>query len=121
MTTYEVLDLLNSGYSVFDQIFNYWVSVSFAVVAGCYVAREHFSFPLMLTVVLLYALASFMFAVRFYSQFLLLSEASNHPGVPQAFFESAAILGPARISTFSIGFLITESFIVYSYLKWRGA
>ena len=120
MSTYEVLDLISSGSSVFDQIFGYWVSVSFAVIAGSFIAREHINFPLMFTVVLMYAIASFMFATRFYSQFQLMSELMDHPGLPEDFTESLEILGPMRTYTFLLGFVITETFVFYTYIKRRG-
>ena len=117
MTAYEALDLLTSGSSVFDQIFGYWVSVSFAVIAGSFIAREHISFPLMLTIVVMYAIASFMFASRFYSQFQLMSEVMGHPAVPDQFITSLEVLGPMRTYTFLLGVIITETFVLYTYIK----
>ena len=121
MINYEALDLMISASAQFDAIVSYWISVSLAVIAGCYVAREEMSGGLAVTLASVYAMACAMFASRFYSNALLMSGMINHPEIPQEFWTTLPMLGAFRIATFLAGFLITELYVLYVYRERKGA
>jgi hypothetical protein len=115
MVNYEALDLMISVSAQFDAIVSYWISISLAVIAGCYVVRKEMSGGLAATLAPVYAIASAMFASRFYANMLLMSDLNNHPGIPQEFWETLPILGALRLATFLSGCLITELYVLYVY------
>ena len=117
MSAYEVLDLVSNASAQFDAIFSYWISVTFAVVAGTFIAREQINLGLALTIASVYAAAALMFAVRFYSNIQLMSGVLDSPVLPEGFESSLEILVPARVGTFLLGFVVTECFVAYTYLR----
>jgi hypothetical protein len=117
MSAYEVLDLVSGTSAVFDSIFSYWITVSFGVVAGAFIARDHINLGLALTMATVYAVGSVMFALRFYSNGQLLSHVFASPALPEEFLASVAVLGPLRVGTFVLGFVMTEFFVFYTYVK----
>ncbi|MEE8113295.1 MAG: hypothetical protein V3T23_02965, partial [Nitrososphaerales archaeon] len=78
ITAYEALDLILSATDQFDSIFGYWISVSFAVIVGIFVARDQLNLALTSTIGILYLVACIMFAIRFISVQQLISEVTTH-------------------------------------------
>ena len=119
LTTYETLDLVFTMSAQLDSIFSYWISASFAVVIGVFVAREHLNFGLALCIGALYFLASAMFAVRWVSAGILGQEVLFAQSMPAGYVESIWALPLLRLITFVLGFIITEGYLIYSYTQLR--
>jgi hypothetical protein len=119
MTEYEAIDLLLSSGDNFDSIFGYWISVTFAAVAATYVVRDELSIGLALTIAGTYVVASLMFMMRFATVIPLMTNARNHPEIPPEFLDAVEFQGPFRAAAFFAGFLLTEAYVLYTYLKRR--
>ena len=120
MTQYEAIDLIISAGANFDSIFGYWISVSFAVIVATFIVRDQFNIGLTLAVSAMYLVASAMFALRFVTLASLLVDARSHPAIPEEFLQSLETQTPFRGVTFIAGFLITELYVLYTYIKSRG-
>lgn len=118
MSTYEVLDLVLTISDSLDSIFNYWISVTLAVIGGTFVARRHLTRGLVWTIGTVYAAASAMFALRFYVNGRLLAtavkDASDLPG-GLGVGPAGALLGPLRLGVFLLGMVMTLWFVSYTY------
>ena len=119
LTTYETLDLVFTMSAQLDSIFSYWISASFAVVIGVFVARDHLNLGLAVCIGALYFLASTMFAVRWISAGVLGQEILFAESMPAGYLESIWPLPVLRLITFALGFLITEGYLIYSYAQLR--
>ncbi len=119
LTSYEALDLVFTLSAQLDSIFSYWISASFAVVVGTFVARDQLNLGLTLCIGSLYFLASAMFAVRWLSAGYLGQQVLYDDGLPAGYVESIWLLPTLRLVTFALGFLITEGYLIYAYRKFR--
>lgn len=119
MSSYEIVDLIISVTAQMDSLFNYWMSASFAVIVSSYIAKEHFNYPLTLSISVLYLFASIMFVTRYYAMSTLIVFYTELAGtsLPQQFVNASPIIGITRAPTFIAGFLIAELYLWHSYLK----
>ena len=119
LTTYEALDLMASLSDQLDSIFGYWISVSFAVVIGVFVAKDHLNIGLALCIGALYLIASIMFAARWYAVMVLIQELIATGLIPTSYLEAVTFLPSIRLFTFIAGLVVTEGYLVYAYRKFR--
>jgi len=119
LTTYEALDLMVTLSDQLDSIFGYWISTSFAMVVGIYVAKEHLNFGLAMCIGVLYLIASMMFGSRWIAAGSMIQELVATKLIPENYLEAASFLPWLRVVTFTFGCVVTEGYLVYAYRTFR--
>jgi hypothetical protein len=100
----ELIELQFSSLTLFATEFQYWMSVTFAVVVAAFVAGERLSKPVRVWVAVLYLFVSTLFAARYNATLSVASEIGRHVtlrGLPPT--EGAALIGGLRILVFVLG------------------
>ena len=102
-----------------DAQFQYWLSVSFAVLVAAFIAGERLTFRWRAWVAFLYLLVSVLFALRFAGAAMHATEMTEElvrRGVPTP-NDLATIAGLLRSSIFVLGFFTTMLFLFIRFPK----
>jgi phosphatidylserine synthase len=100
----ELIELQFSSLTLFASEFQYWMSVTFAVVVAAFVAGERLSKPVRVWVAVLYVCVSVLFAARYNATLSVASEIGRYTalrGLPAT--EGAAVIGGLRALVFVLG------------------
>ena len=106
ISNYELIQLIQNALALVESAFQYWLSVSIAVVIASFIAKNILSRKIRIWISILYILASALFATRYFlmrNQLVLLVTEVLDRGVqwPTAISGSTSI----RISIFVLGLL----------------
>ncbi len=116
--TAELIELLLNLVNQLDLQFQYWLSVSFAVIVTSYIAGDRLSMKIRIYIFLLYILASSIFSIRYFgsrTQVLFLSQelltrVTDWPNL-------GGLTSPVRQFTFIAGIIGTTWFLLFSKSK----
>ena len=100
----ELIELTFSSVALFAAEFQYWMSVTFAVVVAAFVAGERLSKSVRLWVATLYLFVSVLFAARYYSTLSVASELGRHLAMrdlPET--QGAGLIVVLRLLVFVLG------------------
>ena len=104
LSNFEVLELLSIYEASIDSQVELWISLTFAAIAGSFLARQHLSknFSHFLTSV--YLLATIMVVARFaFDAYRLIVLVENYPFLADAFPGWASLFAPTVWTLISIG------------------
>ncbi len=117
MTEYEALDALFSANEAMHNSFQYWLSITFALIVTVHLGRRHLTGGIVVAISVLYLLGSALFFVDYLHWLSLLGFTANFE------FWEGYDYGPLktylRVALFLIGTVVAEGFLVLSYVQGR--
>ena len=122
MTIAEHYELIYAILETLDRLFEFWLSASFAVIVAAHFMIGKLNRYLALFMSMAYSLFSFTLAFRFYSNGKKLSEFRDSLlSLGETLNPDASNFGGLLLFlTFFVGFLGTNAYVWYCYLKREG-
>ncbi len=117
MTDYEALDALFSANEAMHNSFQYWLSITFALIVTAHWGRRHLTGGISVAIGVLYLLGSALFFVD-YLQWLSLRSLTANLDLWEG-YDYGPLKTYLRVALFLIGTVVAEGFLVLSYVQGR--
>jgi hypothetical protein len=113
LTSYEAIDLYLTIAGQMDQLINYWISASFAVILSAFVGKNHLNLPIAAAISILYLLVCILFALRASDTIEIFAVVENIRPIDR---DTGGVF-ETRFVTFLVGCLITQMYLWVCYIK----
>ena len=114
MTEFEALEAMFGANQAMNNAFQYWLSVTFAIILTAHLARRHLNPPILLTIGLLYFGAALLFFVD-YLHWLAIMQQIQDPFFGEYATGYGLTKTIVRTGLFLIGTVTAEGYLIYSY------
>ena len=116
MPEYDAFAVAFAVNDAMHNAFQYWLSITFAIILTAHLARRHLSLLITLVLGSLYVACAALFFID-YLHWLSIAFATNVPGAFQPEFPYGMVKTVIRVSLFAGGTLTAVSFLGYSYRR----
>jgi hypothetical protein len=108
----ELTEFIFLAYSSADTQFQYWITITFAVVVAGFVAGKRLAVSLRILIAVLYLLASAILAVRFQNSMITANTIRAMLLEADAYIVTTTYLAPLRIGLFLLGSAAAVFFLI---------
>jgi hypothetical protein len=115
MTEYEALDAVFSANAAMHSSFQYWLSITFAVIVMAHLARQHLTKLMICSVAVLYFCASALFYVDYLHWLAIMESIDQDRQLPQLDRNYGTAKVWLRTTLFIAGPTVAISYLLYSY------
>jgi len=116
MTEYEILEATFSANEAMHSAFQYWLSITFALILAARLARKQLSRPLVLTVALLYFACALFFFIDYLHWLGVITNLEIIPMLELG-WPVGSVKTAFRIALFGVGTLTAEAYLVHAYVN----
>jgi hypothetical protein len=120
MTEAEALEVTFGANEAMQNAFQYWLSVTFAIIVTAYLGRAHLNRPILVTIGLLYLATAVLFFVD-YLHWLAVMRSIENPLAGEYWPYYGKIKSSMRTGLFLIGTITAEYYLFYSYAQRKNA
>jgi uncharacterized MAPEG superfamily protein len=118
VTEAEILEATFGANQAMHNAFQYWISITFALILTAHLARKQLALPIVVTAGLLYFACALFFLID-YIQWV--GVIRNLPEIPlvDVGWPVGTVKTVYRIALFAIGTVTAEAYLVYAYATRR--
>jgi hypothetical protein len=120
MTEAEALEAVFGANEAMQNAFQYWLSVTFAIILTAYFGRRHLNRSILITIGLLYLATAVLFFVD-YLHWLAIMRLIEYPLAGEHWPYYGPIKSSTRTGLFLIGTITAEYYLFYSYAQRNNA